>query len=102
MTKPAVKSAAGRCLHRAEAESVHRRIMTKHERSQGGGSLELISAGVWTRPASRLPPIIIHQPRYSISKLVWYIKTKGKAEKDGGQSCKQGEKCDVSGQVRNG
>ena len=25
-------------------------------------------------------------------------KTKGKAEKDGGQSCKQGEKCDVSGQ----
>ena len=25
-------------------------------------------------------------------------KTKGKAEKNGGQSCKQGEKCDVSGQ----
>ena len=24
-------------------------------------------------------------------------KTKGKAEKNGGQSCKQGEKCDVSG-----
>ena len=25
-------------------------------------------------------------------------KTKGKAEKNGGQSCKQGEKCDVSSQ----
>ena len=89
------------CLHKAEGGIGPRRIITKHKEARADefGISSWADFGLAQHPGCshyHTPAKIFHL------KACVVHKTKGKAEKDGGQSCKQGEKCDVKWPVRNG
>ena len=64
---------------KAEGEVGPRRIITKHKEARAD-EFGISSWRILDSPSIQVAPIIMHQPRYSMSKLVVH-KTKGKAER---------------------